>query len=293
MVIDTVSFTVTAPGAAGAAAAVVAGDSANIRNATPGKSIFLINAWSFAQAAGFTQILWPSGHDLVRNYRYRNLPLDATPRLSKYFPGQFRAQDPLTVTQAGSAVAGDVELVHAMVLYEDLPGVMGRYATLETIRRRGINVVTYEDTTTATAASVYSGPRTLGQAANTFKANTDYAILGAHIGAACGALTIRGVDSGGLRCPIPGGAGTPITLGVIPLQANWFVEQSEMLDLPLIPIFNSANAAGIFIENITNENLVAVPFSLNMVELAPTPEILRAEERSQTAAPDRGSPQVT
>lgn len=281
MVIDTMSFTVTAPGAAGALAAPVLGDAAIIRNGLPGRSIMLLAAWTNAQAAGFTQITWPSGHDLLRGLRYRNLQFGTSNKLSHFFPGQFRGQDPIVVTQAGSAVAGDVETVHMLTFYEVLPGVEGRYINLATLRQRGVNVVTYEDTTTATAAGAYSGPRFIGQSANTFKANTDYAVLGAMVASNCGVLTIRGVDTGNLRVGIPGATTAPI----LDEQINWFVGLSEFLDLPTIPVINSANFPGTLVENVTNENLAAVLFSLNLVELAPSQAAAKAAETLQEAAP--------
>jgi hypothetical protein len=166
------------------------------------------------------------------------------------------------VSQSGSAVAGDVELVCGMFHYEELPGVSGRLIDVAELQNRGVVAVTVEDTTTATVASTYSGPRALNAASDLLKANTDYAVLGATLGAVCAALTIRGVDSGNLRCPIPGYSQDANVTG------SWFAQLSLDLGIPMIPVFNSANKAGIFIENLQDENLAAIPFSLNLVQLA-------------------------
>lgn len=276
---DTLGFTVTAPGAApGTAMAAFAGEPAAARNGMPGTRILLLNAWTHAQAVGLTQILWQSAHDLVRNVRYRNLANTPAPKLGDFFPGQCRAQDAFTLLEIGSAVAGDVEIAILDMFYEDLPGIDGRLISYASLRKRGINVLTYEDTVTPTAASLFSGARAVGTAANTFKANTDYAVLGAVLGVDVAALTIRGVDSGNMRCAIPGILDAKVT-------ADYFVQQAEFLDLPTIPVFNSSNFPGTFLEVADDENFGATPVSLNLVELAPTPLMQAAEARSQVAAP--------
>ncbi len=242
--------------------AAVTGDPAAIRNGREGSKIMLLAAWSKAQAVGFSQILFPAGHDLVRNIRFRNLANQCDNKLPLGVPQLMRAQDPLTLSQSGSAVAGDVELVHLLLYYEDLPGVGGRLIGTGDLASRGVEQLTVEDTTTATAASAYSGARALNAASDLLKANTDYAIVGGTLGAVCGALTVRGVDSGNLRAAIPGLSGDA------QWTVNWFAFLSDWYGIPCIPVFNSANKAGIFIENVQDENLTAVPFSLNLVQLS-------------------------
>jgi len=263
MNLDLISFAVTAPGAGPTACVAVAGDPAQVRNSAASSNVRLIAAWTKAQAVGFSQILFPSGHDMVRNLRFRNVANDPANKLSLGISQFMRPQDPLTVSQSGSAVAGDVETVHMMFHYEDLPGVAGRLIMPSEVESRGEELVTVEDTTTATAGGVYSGARALNAGSDLLKANTDYAIVGANIGIVCGALTIRGTDSGNLRCAIPGLAGAAFQ------TANWFRFLSDWTGLPCVPVFNSANKAAIFVENITDENVTAVPFSLNLVQLAP------------------------
>jgi len=264
MNLDTISFTVTAPGAGGTAMAAVAGDSLQIRNGAKASLILCLAMWTNGQVTpGYTQLLWPSGHDLVRGVRYRNQVLQPDNKVPLGAPLRFRAQDPLTLLEVGSATAGDVETAHMLMFYEDLPGVDAHMINMATLRKRGVSNLTVEDSTTAAAASTYGGPRALNVGSDLLKADTEYALLGAVIGANCGALTVRGVDSGNLRVAIPG-----LTQDAN-WTSNWFGLLSEANDLPCIPVFNSANRAGIFVENVTNELLTAVPFSLNMVQLSP------------------------
>jgi hypothetical protein len=263
MNLDTISFTVTAPGGGPTAAAAVTGDPAAVRNGKADSRILLLAGWCKAQAVGFSQILFPSGHDLVRNIRWRNVANQPDNKLCFGIPQEVRAQDPLTVSQSGSAVAGQIETIHTLWWYEDLPGVAGRLVTTDDIRQRAVDLVTIEDTTTATAGGAYSGARALNAASDLLKANTDYAVLGATIGTVCGALTIRGSDSGNLRASIPG------LVGDAQFTNWWFKLLADQFAIPCIPVFNSANKAGIFIENVQDQALTAVPFSLNLVQLTP------------------------
>ena len=263
MNLDTVSFTVTAP-TAGTAMAAVAGDSLQIRNGAKDSLILCLAMWTKSQAAvGTTQLTWPSGHDLVRGFRYRNIPAQVDNKVCLGVPLRFRAQDPLTLVEVGSAVAGDVELAHMLMFYEDLPGVDAHMANLSTLRKRGVAVLTVEDTITPTAGSTYSGPRAINTAADLMKADTEYAVLGCTIGIICGCVTLRGVDTGNLRCAVPGNAVNATQ------TVNWFYTLAEHYDMPLVPVFNSANRAGIFQEVVQDENTVAVPVSWNLLELAP------------------------
>ena len=259
--IDTVSFTVTAPGAS-AAMAVVAGDGSSIRNAAPGSIIQMVGAWSKAQAVGFSQIVFPSGNDTTRNIRFRNVANQPGNMIALGQPQLMVPQDPLALTQGGSAVGGDVELVTMMMLYEDLPGVDARLIDSAELAARTVRLVTIEDTVTPTVASVYSGARAINAASDLLRANTDYAVIGVKIGITCGCLTLRGPDTGNLRCPIPG------LTTVDNVTVNWFTWLSEWTGKPLIPVFNSANKTGTFIECLQDENLTAVPFSLLLAELS-------------------------
>lgn len=261
--LDTISFTVTAPGAAGTAAAVVAGDSAQVRSTGQDISGRLIAAWSNAQAVGFTQIVFPYGHDTTRNIRFRNLALAPTNQIPKSAKQPMKSQDLITVTQAGSAVAGDVETIHLLMAYHDMAGGSDKYIANEEFEARCEELVTIENSITATAASTYSAAQALNAVTPTLKANRDYAIIGSRVGANGGALTIRGQDTGNLRASMPCNPANPEETN------NWFVELAAWSSLPVIPVVNAANAANTFIELVTNELLTAVPYSLTLALLEP------------------------
>jgi hypothetical protein len=94
------------------------------------------------------------------------------------------------------------------------------------------------------------------------KGNQDYAWLGSRVGVECAAVCMRGADTGNLRCAVPGNelAGE--------LTSNWFVSLSRAFGMPLIPVFSSANRAGITVDAVQDENAAAVPVSHLFARLA-------------------------
>lgn len=261
MTLDTVSWAAVAPGSAGIAATVVAGDSAQVRSTGSIIGGQLIGLWTNAQASGFTQVLFPYGHDMSRNIRYRNTNNSPINIIPGWATQPMKSQDLITVTQAGSAVALDQETIHALLAYPELEGGADKYIGLEEFESRCEELVTIEDTITATVGSVYSGPRAINAVTTTLKANRNYAVLGAIIAANCGAITIRGQDTANLRASIPGNAGSQAE------TRDWFCRLAEKTGMPTIPVINAANQANTFIEVITNENLTAVPISLMLALL--------------------------
>jgi len=263
MALDLQSFLVTAPGAAGAVAVAYTGDTLSVRNARAGSDILTLAMWTNAQAAGFTQVLTTSGHDFVRNFRYRNLAYQPDNKVPLGMPLHFKPQDALVITQAGSPVALDVESVHMLNWYEDLPGVEGNLINMAELRKRAVQLLTVEDMLIPTITTTYSGQRAINAAADLFKADTEYAILGYVVGANAGCLGIQAVDFGNLR------VGGPALSQDGNVTKDFFVMLSEFHGVPCIPVFNSANRAGIFNTVGSNELLSSVPFSLILCQLSP------------------------
>lgn len=262
MILDIVTFTVTAPGAAGAAAAAVTGDSAIVRSGPDEVAGYLTGLWTKAQAAGFSQFTFPYGHDNVRNERYPNIANSPVNAIGIGTYQEMKSQDLMAVLQGGSAVAGDVELVCAQIAYPNIGGGSDKFIDVAELMERGEEIVTIQDTVTPTVASTYSGARAMNAVSLSFKANRDYAVLGGFVGIACGALTIRGQDTANLRCGIPGNA------TLLNHTRDHFTEMSQRTGLKTIPVINAANQGGTFIEVIQDENLTAVPFCLFLQLLA-------------------------
>jgi len=265
--IDLQSFSVTAPGASGAALVPFSSgpDTLTIRNARAGADILCIAMWTKAQLAGKTRLLSAFQHDAVNGYTYKNIANGTDNKIPAGFPLHFKPQEALVLTQFGSATGGDVENVHMLNWYEDLPGVEGRFINVAELRRRGVMLTTVDDSSTASAGGgAYSGPRLINAANDFYKPDTDYAILGAVVGGGTvvSCLAVQSTDFGNLRVGIPGGQLPDIT-------KDWFVMLSEMHDLPAIPVFNSSNRNSINITTCQDENVAAVPFTLVLCQLAP------------------------
>lgn len=262
--LDTVSASVTAaavaPGGSGMAA--VAGDSLNVRNCPINLRPLLLQMWVKSQTSGIIQMTHPTGNDTTRDIRGRHVATAALPLLTNGYSEPMEPQEAMTLTLSAGAVAGDIELWHALMYYPELPGTNANLIDLNGLDARFVEYVTVEDTTTATGGGVYSGARLINAASDLLIANTDYALLGAHIGALCGALCVQGSDFGNLRLGIPGMNGRP------DVTANWFPWLTQEYGIPLIPVFNSANKGNITITNVQDENLTAVPFALVLARLS-------------------------
>ena len=81
------------------------------------------------------------------------------------------------------------------------------------------------------------------------------------MGTECAAVRWQGVDTGNL------GVGGPGQEVLKALTGNWFAMLSDAYGLPLIPVFNSANKAGILVDAAQDENAAAVRLTSLFVEL--------------------------
>ena len=122
MHIELITASVTAPGAGGAAATPLSGDSLTVKNGILSAGVLIASMWSTQQVAGFNQILFPSAHDTTRGFR-AGAPIGVNPaQLPFGISMDVQPQELLSLTMAGSAVAGDVEQMSMLVRYGNLPG---------------------------------------------------------------------------------------------------------------------------------------------------------------------------
>lgn len=262
--IDTITGTATAPGATVTAVTLASGDSLAVRNANPGVGIWLVTLIGHFNAAGIVRLRSPRLHDNVQGIRAQVQATTPLPLIPHYPMQRLYAQDTLIMELTGSAVGGQIESAILMLYYEDVPGAMARFMSPDDLQRRGVNLVTNQVNITPGVGGGYTGSRALNADFDLLKANTDYALLGATFSATAGVVTIKGIDSGNLRLPIPGLASMP------QLTKDWFHRLSFWHRMPMIPIFNSANKAGITLETVQTQAGTAFNVSLNFVELAPT-----------------------
>lgn len=259
MHIETVSFSATAPGAAGAAATALAGDTLNIRNAKPGSAIRALALWATLQGAGFVQYTTPSGHDTTRGYRSRHgVGVNLSAPLGAPLP--FQPQEAISPVIAGSATAGDVELASALMLYEDLPGIdtSRRLKRWDEVQKRIVRMLTVEATIAGAAGPSYGVGELINAESNLLRAYTNYALLGITFGVQCHLGWVSGPDTGNQRVSVPGMANKP------EITSQWFAMLSRAYDLPLIPILSSGNKDSTLIGIAQDENVAAIPLSLHL-----------------------------
>jgi len=88
-------------------------------------------------------------------------------------------------------------------------------------------------------------------------------LLGYRVDVRCTVVRWLGIDTGNLGV---GGPGEP-SIGDV--TANWFALHAINQNLPLIPVFNSANKFGITTDIMQDQAAAVVTLTSIMVELAP------------------------
>jgi hypothetical protein len=260
MHLELITASATAPTTAGAAAAALTGDSLTIKNSKSRARI--LSAWMFLQGDGFLQISKPSGHDTTRGFRQVMDVAQIGNLLPSGVPLDVEPQELLSLTIAGSATAGDVELACLQVLYDDLPGVSARMLKWGDLLRRGMfgKITTIQATLTG-AATGYTGTELINAESDLLWANQDYAVLGITTSTPTAALFITGPDTAYQRAAVPGQV-TDNDEG-----RDWFAQLARSFDEPLIPIINSGNKNSTSVGFVQNENNISPIVSITLIPL--------------------------
>lgn len=245
---ELVSFSTTAAGTSGAAAAALTGDSLTVKNSRG--PAFLVGLWAAFQADGYIQLVTPTSHDTTRGFRQ----VVETSNVDSLLPAgvaiELQPQELMSWTIAGSATAGDVDIGCALIHYPDLPGVTSRAIKWADLLRRAETLTTIQ-ATIAGAAAGYTGSELITAESDLLRANRDYAVLGISTNIPCAALTLVGPDTGYVRVAVPGQA-TDADVG-----RDYFCSQARAFDLPMIPVINSGNKSSTYLGIVQNENNVS------------------------------------
>jgi len=241
----------------GAAATAITGDSLTIKNGRG--QIRVLAGWGSRQVAGFSQIIVPSGHDTTRNYRagvsigsgLLTMPLDMKLPIE--------AQEVIAPTIAGSNVAGDIELDSYLVHYADFPGISMRSITAEQAESRAEKFTTVEAQVASNATGDYA-TEAINTDSDLLKTNRDYAVLGMSSRVAVHALVLGAPDFGNVRVGCPGCLKPEIT-------NQWFMLQSRVHGLPLVPVFNTGNRGQVNLGFVDDENAAATDITLYLALL--------------------------
>lgn len=267
MAIEVVSGFVTGVAAVITGVTVNAGNSLQVRSAPFDKKVWLLSAWSYNDTgAGVLRIRSPRLHDFVQGIRLRTT-INYTDDIlcgtvADCWPQRLIPQDVLTMELSGSAA--NIDTAHMLLQYDDLPGVSGRFIDNDLLMAAGVNRIGQEvSVTTGAASGQYTGQVAINGVNDNFKANTDYALLGATCDTRVGAIRIQGVDTGNLGVGIPG---EPTQRHV---YANFFQRLSRSYKKPLIPVFNSANKQAILVDATGHTAGITSVITFHLVELMP------------------------
>src|SRR5574341_283937 len=261
--IELVSGTVPFSNTVLTAVTMAAGDSLVVRNAPVDSRVLLISAWADVQVANaIVQIRSPKLHDNVRGLRWLVPVANVRPLLPIGVGQRLYPQDTLIAEIQVADAAGDQENLGMLIYYENLPGTDARLATWEDVQRRMTGqILTVAQTLALVAGANWGGQEAINAEVDLMKANTDYALLGYTVGTQCESVAWRGADTGNLRVGGPGQAGDD------ELTQDWFKRLSQASGLPCIPIFNSANRAGILLDGVQDENGADVELTSIFLEL--------------------------
>lgn len=264
MAMEIIGGYVTAPSTTLTAWTLAAGNSLQIRNCDMTKMVRLLQMWGDWQTAGYLGVRSPKLHDNVRGIRYKGTASDCVPLLPFGREQRLYPQDVLTVEQSGSATGGDIESGALLIHYEDLPGANARLVMPDVLQKRGVNVVTVEDSLVTGTAGGWSGQEAINVETDLLKANTDYALIGYTVDTECCAVRWQGVDTANM------GVGGPGNETLRHVTADWFRRLSLAYNLPCIPVFNSANKGAILLDALQDENGADPIVNSIFIELAPS-----------------------
>lgn len=252
----------TAIGATIAALAAVTGDSLAVRAGAENKRIDLVQFWTDVQVAGTARLRSARMHDNVQGLRHDTVVSDLYPLLPPGVRQRLYPNDVIVAELAGSAVAGDIEYILMLLLYEDLAGANARFIDEAELKRRGMNVSIVENTISTGATAAWAGSEAINAEFDQFHAGGQYALVGYAVDTECPAIGYRGPDMSNYRV---GGPGIETDR---PTTTDWFIWLSRMLGEPLIPVISAENKAGTLIDALQDENGADVTVATTFIELS-------------------------
>lgn len=261
--IDTVGFYRTAGTAADsapAAATVANGDSFTVRSFAATASARLEDIFfAAAHNKNVLRVRSPMLHDNVRGIEITQgespcrfiLPRDAAQMLT--------SQDTLVV-EAEVITASETDVGALSIYYTDLLGAAARLHSWGDISGiiKSIKPLQVAVTPSGTAGTWVDTVITTTE--DLLHANRDYAVLGYILDAAAVAVGIKGTETGNLRVCGPALITTPDTV-------QYFVDMSNLMGTPHIPVINSANKDSIYVSLLSNLTSGTVNVQLILAEL--------------------------
>lgn len=259
LAIDTNLGHVTNAGAALTGLTMASGDTLTVRSfPTTGKA-YLEAVMSQVSTAGQARVKSPM---FVDNVAGITLPTKESPSefLLPQDVGQPLVANDTLIAQATSGAA-DSSVVALRTYYTDLTGAAARLHNWSDIAGniKGIKTVQVAVTSSATIGAWQDTVITTTE--NLLQANTDFAVLGYETDTPYVCVGIKGSEMNNFRVC---GPGATTTLDI----SSYFVDFSERMGTPHIPVFNSANNGSVFVSVAANTASVSGNVYLVLAQLA-------------------------
>lgn len=239
LAVDTIGLHATAAGAAGKAATVSTGDTLTVRAFPQAATAKLAAIFRHDETAteGFVQVKSPRLANNVTGIKVRALGNPSTNLLGSGGQQSLYSTDTLVANISGVATATHTTFAALQVYYSTLPGVAARLHSWGDISGAVQNIFTQTVTIDVAVAGTWV-TKLSNATADLMAANTTYALLGYLVDLAYGCVGIKALETGNLRVCGPGTTRPEVTAG-------YFVDQSNRLGLPFIPVVNSNNRGNV------------------------------------------------
>jgi hypothetical protein len=240
---------------------VAPGDSLTVRAFRSPQQAFLDDIVLKGGQSVTGRLTSPYLHDTTRGITVLTAQAPSVETINNYASQALSSQDPM-VLQALSGAANST-IAALLTYYTDLGASDARLHLFGDIAGLINQIKPVEVDVTASATIGAWNDTLITTTENLLKANTDYAVLGYIVDVACAVVAIKGQDTGNLRC---GGPGSVLSF----VTNTYFVDKSNTLGRPYIPVINAANVNNTFVSVADNAASTAVKVQMQLAELAQT-----------------------
>ena len=242
--IDSIGAVATiATGPVFTAVTVASGDSLTVRDFPDSANAWLYGMVYKGPHAGAIRVRSPRMHDNVTGINVRNGEAVSTRTIAHRAPQALYRAD--TLIEELNGTAADVDGGMLNIYYESLPGANARLASWGDISGIIKSIKAFETAVTNSGTAGTWTDTVITTTENQFHADADYAVLGYATDVANLGIGVKGQETGNLRVA---GPGTIVALDT----TEWFVNLSNDLQRPAIPVFNANNRASVYVSTIDN-----------------------------------------
>lgn len=257
--IDTIFTKVANPSTTFTATTANGGDSLVVRSFAATDSCIITNLIRGGATKGAARVRSPLLYDNIEGYQVYSAENPSELAIPVNLGQAVRPTDTLIVEVTGGAAETDAAAL--TLLYSNLPGSTPRLKQWGDISGlisniKGLHVLVANSGTVGNWTDTV-----LTTTENILKANTDHAILGYLTDTACTVVAVKGQETNSLRV---GGPGSLKSL----LTGNYFVDQSNALGMPMIPVFNANNANNTYVSTADVVASSAPNITLVLAELS-------------------------